>query len=70
MLTARNCDYAIPLYKLPLPQLYELVNLERDRLGLTKEELMAIALAFFGGKRPSPVTPADLINLTYYLRKS
>jgi hypothetical protein len=63
-----NRDYAIPLYKLPLPQLYEMVNLERDRLGLTKTQLMAIALAFFWGKRPNPITPANLINLTYYLR--
>jgi hypothetical protein len=61
-------DYCIPLYKLPLPQLYEMVNLERDRLGLTKEELTRIALAFFGGKRPDPITPTALINLTYYLR--
>jgi hypothetical protein len=61
-------DYATPLYLLPLPQLYEMVNLERDRLGLTKEQLKAIALEFFGGEIPEPLKPADYINFTYYLR--
>jgi hypothetical protein len=62
-------DYAIPLYRLPLEQLYTLVRIERDRLGLTKEELKAIALEFYGGEIPEPLKPADYINFTYYLRR-
>jgi hypothetical protein len=64
----KKTDYATPLYKLPLPQLYGMVRHEGDRLGLTKEQLTPIALAFFGGIRPDPITPANIINLTYYLR--
>lgn len=62
-------EYGTPLYLEPLPVLYEMVNLERDRLGLTKEELKAIALEFYGGEIPEPIKPADYINLTYHLRK-
>ena len=64
-----NPDHATPLYLLPLEQLYVLVNLERDRLELTKEELKAIALEFYGGEIPEPLKPADYINFTYHLRK-
>lgn len=61
-------ERAIPLYALPLPNLYEMVRIERDRLGLTKEELTPIALEFYGGEIPDPTTPHDLIRLAYFLR--
>lgn len=63
-----NRDYATPLYLLPLPKLYELVRIEGDRLGLTKDQLQAEAREFFGGEIPEARKSADLINFTYYLR--
>ena len=62
-------SYAIPLYSLPFSDLCGLVRHERDRLGLTKEDLRPIALEFFGGEIPEPLNAADLINLTYFLRR-
>lgn len=52
-----------------MPDLYGLVRHERDRLGMTKDELTPIALEFFGGEIPEPLNSADLINLTYFLRR-
>lgn len=60
---------AFPLYLYPLSELREMVALERDRLGITNEELKAIALEFYGGEIPDPVTAVNLIALTYHLRK-
>jgi hypothetical protein len=65
----KQTNNAFPLYLLPLPELREMVAIERDRLGMTNDQLMTISLEFFGGEIPEPPTAANLINLTYHLRK-
>jgi hypothetical protein len=62
-------DKYIGLINAPVKVLFEMVNLERVRLGWNKRQIKEFALLAIGKGNPEQFKPRDWINLTYSLRR-
>jgi len=59
----------VGLVNSPAKDLFEMVNIERVRLGWNKRQVREFALLAIGKGNPDQFEPRDWINLTYALRR-
>lgn len=53
----------------PVTTFYEMVNIEREGLGWSKEQVRDYAQALIGKSDPNQFTPAEWMTLVYALRR-